>query len=571
VSDSSPDMMADRALSWMRVDPDPDTRVALADVLAGGDLGLLADLVGRRLAFGTAGLRGRMGPGPNRMNRLTVRQCAAGLARVLVAEGPAVASRGVVVGHDARHHSQDFGEDAVAILVDHGIDVLTFSGPVPTPLVAEALRRTGAAAALMVTASHNPAADNGVKVYWRDGAQIVAPVDTRIAAAIEEVATAMSAAGTPAQADAELRPRPGTGAVHALGTATSGVEADAYVAAAVALGDGRPMHPVPVAITSLHGVGGGLVDRVLSEAGHGPLHEVPEQRTPDPDFPTVAFPNPEEPGVLDRVLSVARASGAVVALANDPDADRLAVAAPDRAGRWQRLTGDQTGVLLADHLLERSTHRGERDPLVATTVVSSRLAARVTESAGGHFVETLTGFKWLCRPGLEHPDWTQVLLYEEALGYAIGPEARDKDGINAALAVVDLVAGLAARGRTVWDRLDDLDRRHGAHLTRNGSVDVTGPGWEERLAGLVDRLVSDPPAALGGVDVQRSDRPAPDVLRMWTTGDTRVALRPSGTEPKLKYYCEAVVPVGTDLAVARHVATARLDAVVGDVMALVRA
>ena len=570
MGDPSPEGLVERATSWMRVDPDPDTRAALAAVLADGDRALLEELVGRRLAFGTAGLRGRMGPGPNRMNRLMVRQCAAGLARVLLAEGPAVASRGVVVGHDARHHSHDFGADAVAVLVDHGIDALAFSGPVPTPLVAEALRRTGAAAALMVTASHNPATDNGVKVYWRDGAQIVAPVDARIAAAIDEVATTMAAAATAAQADAELRPHRGVGTVQPLGTATSGVEADAYVAAAVALGDGRPLHPVPVAITSMHGVGGGLVERVLSEAGHGPLHEVPEQRTPDPDFPTVTFPNPEEPGALDRVLEVARSTGAVVALANDPDADRLAVAAADHDGRWRPLTGDQTGALLADHLLERAVHRGERDLLVASTVVSSRLTARLTEAAGGHYVETLTGFKWLCRPGLEHPEWTQVLLYEEALGYAIGPSARDKDGITAALAVVDLVTALAARGRTVWDALDDLDHRHGAHVTRNGSVTTSGPGREDRLAGVVDQLALAPPATLGGIAVERSDRPAPDVLRMWTVDDTRVALRPSGTEPKLKYYCEAVVPVGPDLAGARRVAAARLDAVAGDLVALVR-
>ena len=570
----------------MAVDPDPMTRAALAALIGSGDAELLADHVGRRLSFGTAGLRGELGPGPNRMNRLVVRQAAAGVARVLVATVADAGRRGVVVGHDARHGSLDFAADVTDVMASNGLDVHAFAGPVPTPLVAFALQHLGAAAAVVITASHNPASDNGMKVYWDDGAQIVAPLDTRIAAAIDDVAVAMERAGTQEAADAVLHQAGPRGTVRSAGPASQGPVADAYVADALRLTAGPPVHPVPVALTSLHGVGADLAGRVLREAGHGPVHMVTAQRHPDPDFPTVGFPNPEEPGTLDLLLALARETGARVALANDPDADRLAVAVPDRDGRWCPLTGDEVGALLAHHLLalhlvdrHRRDHHlradGPQDRgatfLVATTVVSSRLVARMVEAAGGHFEETLTGFKWLCRPALAHPDWIQVLLYEEALGYAIGPTARDKDGITAALVVADLVADLDATGRTVWDVLDDLARIHGAHVTRNGSVGVAGPGWEAHLAGLIDGVMADPPSHLGGGAVVRSDRPAPDVLRLWTADDTRVTVRPSGTEPKLKYYCEAVEPVEpgpTGAATARARAGHRLDAVVDDVRGL---
>jgi phosphomannomutase len=295
----------------------------------------------------------------------------------------------------------------------------------------------------------------------------------------------------------------------------------------------------------------------------GPLHAVAEQRDPDPDFPTVSFPNPEEPGALDRLVELAAAVGADVALANDPDADRLAVVAPDRDGTWRPLTGDEVGALLAHRLLGRAgdgTDGTER--LVATTVVSSRLLARLAAEAGVHYEETLTGFKWLCRPGLANPDWRQVLLYEEALGYAVGDGVRDKDGITAALVLVDLVAGLRRQGRDVRDVLDDQARRHGAHVTANGSVRMEGPGARERLAALVEEVAERPPADLAGRPVVRSDRPAPDVLRWWLDDDTRVVLRPSGTEPKLKYYCEAVVAVTDGVGPARDRGRARLAAVV---------
>jgi phosphomannomutase len=542
----------------MAADPDPTTREELAAVVRSGDEALLADHVGRGLRFGTAGLRGPLGAGPNRMNRLVARRTAAGLARVLV-EGRAAAEVSVVVGHDARHRSDDLAHDVVDVLSAHGLPVLRFDGPVPTPLLAVAVRLLGAGAGVMVTASHNPAADNGIKVYLDDGAQLRAPFDGLVARAVDVVA-----AEDPAVVGTDGRQADVTD----LGTATRGELADAYVRRALDLGDGRPRPSVALALTALHGVGAALTDRVLGKAGHGPLHWVPSQREPDADFPTVPYPNPEEPGVMDEVTRLGRQVRAVAALALDPDADRLAVAAPDREGTWRTLTGDEVGALLAEHLLTRNgaAHAGR---FVATTVVSSRLVHRIGAAHGVPVVETLTGFKWLSRPGIEHPDREQVLLYEEALGYAVGPDTRDKDGITAALVVADLVSRLAASGRTLHDLLDDLARRHGAHVTRNGSLAVTGPGWEDRLARLLDRVVAAPPERLGGRPVVRSDRPAQDVIRFWNDEDTRVALRPSGTEPKLKHYCEAVVAVADgDLARARDLAARRLDAVVADLAPL---
>jgi phosphomannomutase len=317
-------------------------------------------------------------------------------------------------------------------------------------------------------------------------------------------------------------------------------------------------------------VGGTLVERVLVAGGHGPLHQVAAQRDPDPDFPTVAFPNPEEPGALDRLLELAERVGALAALANDPDADRLAVALPHATRSWEVLTGDQLGALLCHHLLDLS--QGTPDRLVTSTVVSSRLVARICEHAGVHHAETLTGFKWLCRPAMANPAWTQVLAYEEALGYAVGPAARDKDGITAALVAADLVARLHAAGRTPWDVLDDLGRAHGEHVTANGSHRLDGPGAAERVAALVDRLASRPPTGFGGRPVVGADRPAPDVFRWWLDDDTRVVLRPSGTEPKVKHYCEAVEAVGPtpdSPGAARRRAAARLAGAVADVAALV--
>ena len=550
--------LLEAAVEWERIDPDPASRMQMRLVIERSDPAELADVIGTRLQFGTAGLRAALGPGPNRMNRLVVRRAAAGLSRHLLDMVSDCRERGVVIGRDGRHGSEAFARDVVEVVAAHGIRVYAFDEPVPTPLVACALSELDACAGVVITASHNPASDNGMKVYWGDGAQIVAPIDAGIAAAMEAVS-----------ADGAILPDPpGSPApVRALGGSSSDDEVVlAYLDRAMSIARRNPdavvAPPVRIASTSLHGVGAPLLERVLRAGGYTDLHQVASQAEPDPDFPTVSFPNPEEPGALDELFALADLVDAAVAIANDPDADRLAVAVRDRGGTWQALSGDETGALLAHHLLDQT--RGLPERLVATTIVSSRLLRSMAESDGVHFAETLTGFKWLCRPGIEHPDRHQILLYEEALGYAIGPTTRDKDGIVAALVVADLVAALRRTERSVHDVLDELAERHGVHTQHNGSVRLEGPGALARAGETVDRLVADTPTQLGGIPVVEVDRPAPDVVRLLLTDGTRVVVRPSGTEPKLKYYCEAIQPVEGSVDDARAVARQRLDMVVSD-------
>jgi phosphomannomutase len=493
------DELVERARLWAALDPAGRAELLAAVAAAErGDRSALVDLVDGRLSFGTAGLRGPLGPGPRRLNVVVAEQTAAAIARVLREDVPDAARRGVLVGRDGRHGSTEMAAAAEDVLRAHGLAVAGFDGPVPTPLVSSTLAHGDAAAAIVVTASHNPAADNGIKVFWVDGAQIVAPLDARIATEIDAVAAEMAAAAAaepddPAGAARRvLRPTPGAGPRTDLGGTASGPAADAYVERALA--GRRRRGTVPLALTALHGVGAALLERLLVAADHDDLHVVAEQRDPDPDFPTVAFPNPEEPGALDRLVAVARSTGCAVGLANDPDADRLAVVVPGADGAWRALTGDEVGAVLCHHLLQRGERAptDDRPPLVVTTVVSSQLAGAIARAAGARFVETLTGFKWLSRPAMEHPEWRQVLAYEEALGYAIGPDAKDKDGITAALAMADLVTDLAAEGRTVGDLLDDLHRAHGAHVTRNGWTTLDGPGAVEALAAVVERLAAAP-------------------------------------------------------------------------------
>ena len=520
------------ARRWRSADPDPGTGAELDHVIERADAEELRSLFGEPLPFGTAGLRAPLGPGPRRMNRLVVRRCATAVAAVLRGTVPGSSDAGVVVGHDARHGSSAFADEVTSVLRSAGFRVHRFDRPVPTPLVAFALRHLSAAAAVVVTASHNPATDNGLKVFWTDGAQIVPPVDRQIAEAMWSLP---AVAVSPPRADR-------LGELHALeGDGASSPLVAAYLEDALAIeGRRHPRRPCPVAVTSLHGVGGELLDLVLTDAGHGPVHHVASQRHPDADFPTLAFPNPEEPGAMDAVMALAARTGASLAIANDPDADRLALAAPTADGSWRPLTGDQTGTLLAHHLLRDTA--GAPDRLLVTTVVSSRMLAAMAETAGVHFAETLTGFKWLCRPAMEHLGWHQLLAYEEALGYAVGPLARDKDGITAALVAADMVCRLDEEGRTVWDVLDELDRAHGAHVTRNAAMRPPDDGGADQLVRAASSLDAAPPARLGGLEVIAGDRPQ-GITRWWLEDGTRVLVRPSGTETKLKYYLEAVEEV----------------------------
>ena len=524
----------DEARRWLAADPDPDTAAELQRLLDTDPVELGRRFTGR-LAFGTAGIRGPMGAGPARMNRVLVRIVTSALAQRLSQDGRQ--DGGVIVGYDARHRSQEFAADAARVLAGYGIGVTVLPEPLPTPVLAFAVKHLGAAAGVMVTASHNPRSDNGYKVYWRGGSLLAAPVDSEISRIIE--GTAPLVPGDLAPADDPL-------------IVTAGGEViEAYLDAVVGLLAPAGTRSVRMAYTPLHGVGADTFLRALSRAGFDPPQVVADQAEPDPEFPTTPFPNPEETGVLDRLLRLAADTGADIALAHDPDADRLAVAVP-AGGRWRLLTGDETGCLLAEHLLQRSGSRGGRR-LVINTVVSSRLLPRIAADHGAEWAETLTGFKWIMQTHSQRPGHDLVLGYEDALGYAVGEAVGDKDGIGAALAMAELVANLRAEGRTPVDLLDDLHRRHGAHATGQRSIrfESTSPD-DQPMARAMAALRTAPPLELSGAAVTAvhdladgsEHLPPADVVVLELYGaEARVIVRPSGTEPKMKVYAEAVVDV----------------------------
>ena len=569
--------LAARASAWRDADPDPETRAELGRLLDSGDTRALADRFEGSLAFGTAGIRAEMGAGPMRMNRLVTGRVAAGLARYIATADPAAAragvGAGVVIGYDGRANSGVFAADAARILSRAGIKVSMLPGALPTPVLAFAVRHLRAAYGVMVTASHNPRQDNGIKVYVRDGGQLLPPADEHIASIIDAVDPLRLPVGW-AEGPFEF-------------TSADNV-AGAYVTA-VAAGGRRSagMPALKVVHTALHGVGDATLRAVLAAAGWPAPVPVTAQRQPDPAFPTLPYPNPEAPGVLDLARAVAEREDADLVLANDPDADRLAVMVPGPDG-WQALTGDELGALLGDAALRGlesggpGADVGGRPPVVATTVVSSSLLRRLAQAAGVRCVTTLTGFKWIARAG---GDDALVYGYEQALGYAVRPDlVADKDGISAALLVLKLAAEQAGHGRTLTDRLGDLALAHGLHVTRERALRVAGAGGLARLADAVERVRKDPPRLLAGQPVTVTDlregaagaadavdlaggraerspgRPVPpaDVLIWHAGGDARVMIRPSGTEPVLKVYAEAVRPVRSrdELAAARAGAVA---------------
>jgi phosphomannomutase len=542
-----------RAAAWLRLDPDPVTRAALTALLVRVDgpsgpareaaAAELADRFAGRLGFGTAGLRAELGPGPRRMNRLVVRQTAAGLTAWLT--GRRGRPPTVVVGYDARHGSAAFAADTAAVVAAAGGRALLLPEAGPTPVLAFAVRRHAADAGVMVTASHNPPGDNGLKVYLDDGAQIVPPADGEVAALIDEVA----ARGEPVPL--ALDDDPG---IVRLDHATR----EAYVAHVTALplvqggdeNDRRARAALGIVHSALHGTGGALATRLLAAAGFTAVHGVPEQAEPDPDFPTTPFPDPEEPGALTRAVAEARRRGADLVLANDPDADRIGAAVPDPAAAdgWRRLTGNELGALLCDHVLRHTT--GD-DRLVVSTFVSSPLVGALARHHGVHHVETLTGFKWIVRPALAHPRWRFVFGFEEALGFSVDADIRDKDGLSAAVVLADLVARLRAGGGTVGTALEDLSRVHGYHAARTWAVRQAGLGATDRLRNLVDAWRASPPDVLGDRKVTAltdlaagaDGFPPTDALVVTCEDGARVVVRPSGTEPKLKIYLHAVIPV----------------------------
>lgn len=560
----------DQARAWLVDDPDPETRTelqALIDQAQRGEPEALAELGDRFsgfLTFGTAGLRGALGAGPNRMNRSVVIRAAAGLAGYLQAMREPVhqGRHRVVIGYDARYGSSTFASDTAAVLTAAGLDAHMMPRPLPTPVLAFAVRHLEADAGVMVTASHNPPRDNGYKVYLGGpdaGSQIVAPIDAEITSYIHDVHYTARV------------PRADDG-WHTVGDDL----VDAYVQAAsrVARTPRRPATPEPLrlVLTSLHGVGGEIAVRALAEAGFTDVHPVAEQAEPDPEFPTVAFPNPEEPGAMDLALQTAEDVAADLVLAHDPDADRLAVALPPRdpalaGGAWRMLHGDEVGALLGWYL-SQTIGDAPQPGTFANSIVSSRLLGRIAAASGIPHAETLTGFKWISRVrGL-------VYGYEEALGYCVDPASvRDKDGISAAVLFATLAAETKAAGRTLWDVLDELARTHGVHATSQVSVRVDDL---KVITEAMRRLRRHPPEALAGAAVTVAQDlntgvdglPPTDGLRYVTGDDSRVVVRPSGTEPKLKCYLEVVVDVpGDDVAKARSIADARLTRLRQDIAA----
>jgi phosphomannomutase len=538
-------------IAWIADDPSPTDRQELQGVLAAA-MAVSADAVAEldvrmdgRLAFGTAGLRGPLRAGPTGMNLAVVRRAAAGIAAFLQGSGDAGAL--VVVGYDRRHRSQEFAADAAAVLAAAGFDVRLAPDALPTPLTAFATRRLSAAAGLMVTASHNPPQDNGLKVYLRGGVQLVGPADEQIEAAIAAVRSIHAVATAPER----------------VGTWPRDV-VPAYLERAASVpggpvGSARPAGALRIALTPMHGVGGETAVRALAAAGFSDVVVVREQAVPDPDFPTVEFPNPEEPGAADRLLALAEATAADLAVALDPDADRCALGARFPDG-WRMLRGDETGVLLGDFVLQHLDRGRVADPLVATTIVSSEQLRRVAEHHGAREDETLTGFKWIVRAG-DGAGTGLVFGYEEALGVCVDPDVvRDKDGITA------LAASLRAAGSDLPTRLDELAARDGVFVTDQLSVRVTDLALIEQA---MARVRSAPPATLLGEPVELTDLlPRTDAVRL-RTRTARVVLRPSGTEPKLKAYLQLSGPPGApaDVAAGRAELTGRLPELRGEVAA----
>ncbi len=506
------------AARWLAAEPDDDIRAELEELIGGPD-DALAERFRGRLTFGTAGLRAAVGAGPLRMNRLVVRQAARGLAEYVLALDLRAVERGIAVGYDARRKSDVFAVDTARVMAAAGLPVRLLPGPIPTPVLAWATTELDTAAAVMVTASHNPPADNGYKVYLGDGAQIVPPHDAGIAARIalvDPTTVALVPADDPAieHVDASI--------------------VDRYVDSVRDVRLRPAATGVGVAYTPMHGVGGNIAVRAFQAAGLPDPLVVEAQFRPDPAFPTVSFPNPEEPGAMDMVVALAQQHDALLAIANDPDADRLGAAIPQPDGSWRRLGGDELGWLLADHILRHTT--GD-DRLVVTTLVSSSLLSRMAVDYGVHFAETFTGFKWIARAVLDRPELRLVFAYEQALGYLVASRPLDKDGISAAVVLAEIAAVAAEEGTTLQGLLDDIAARYGRHVVAERSIRMDPAEAAERVAALQ----ADPPVELAGaavVDVVSF--PEADLLRLVLEGGARVQVRPSGTEPKVKLYGEAI-------------------------------
>lgn len=537
---------------WLARDPDPVTRAELESLCEPGHETELAERFSGRLEFGTAGLRGIVGAGPAMMNRLVIRETSAGLGNYLLEKIPNAAGRGVLVAYDGRLDSKTFADDAACVLASLGITVYLTPSVTATPVAAYGVLAMGCAAGIVVTASHNPPQYNGFKVYWENGAQIIPPHDAGIAASIAQAA----------QRELpwiDFEEGRASGKITVLGQDFYRSYMTTIQTSPIFLSDDVPSD-ISIAYTAMHGVGAPIAEALLKEAGFDKVYSVASQREPDGNFPTVNFPNPEEPGAMDAVIALAQTQKATLACANDPDADRLAVAVRTQSGDYQMLTGDMLGVLLASYLLAKDH---DFVPIVCTTIVSSSMLQAIAGAAGAHYYETLTGFKWLANVAIGNEDENGnhqfLFAYEEALGYAPGRQVRDKDGLSALLAFAQMTDALAKNGKTVLDQLETLYRRYGIYLTGQRSLALV-PG----AAPIGDALREKPPTHIAGSAVEsvddlvsskrhfadgsvvKIDLPASDVLIYRLANNSRIIVRPSGTEPKVKCYYEVTQPIGDD-------------------------
>ena len=522
----------DIAKKWLDAEPDEDIRVELQQLIDGSNEELEERFSGR-LLFGTAGLRAQVGAGPMRMNRLVVQQAAAGLVDYLLRTVEGAAEAGILIGFDARRKSDVFALDTARVAAARGMKALLLPSVFPTPVLAWNISRLGVAAGVMVTASHNPPQDNGYKVYLGSGAQIVPPHDELISDAIE------SFDATSIELASEVSPL-----IRILGNECI----DEYIKWLPSVRLCRDVPRIKVAYTAMHGVGGDTALRAFASAGFDQPVVVAAQQEPDGSFPTVSFPNPEEPGAMDLVIDLARQSGAAIALANDPDADRLGVAIPitgESSGEWRLLRGDEIGWLLGDHIL-RHTHGDDR--LVVTTLVSSSLLGKMAHKHGVAFEETFTGFKWIADAAMTRSDKRLVFAYEQALGYLVADQPLDKDGISAALVMTEIAALAVHDGVTVQQRLDQIAAEYGQHVTAELSIKMSPSDG----AAVVEELRANPPVMIGGRQVVGiEDFPEANLLRLWLDEvggrGVRLQIRPSGTEPKVKLYGEAVDLAASEL------------------------
>ncbi|WP_059018983.1 phospho-sugar mutase [Vibrio coralliirubri] len=532
------------AMNWLARDPDPRTREELQHLIDEGMHNELEDRFTQRLEFGTAGLRGKVGCGPNRMNRLVIQETATGLGHYLIEHVANATIRGVVVGYDGRLDSKQFAIDTASVLTALGIKVYLTSNVAATPIVAFGIEHFNAAAAVVVTASHNPPEYNGFKVYWENGAQIIPPHDAGIAAEIDIAST--KPLPLMSLSDAETQGKLVWLTEGYYQTYRAAINQSPYVSKEIESAN------TTITYTAMHGVGAQMAEDLLHDSGFHKVFSVAEQREPDGNFPTVNFPNPEEKGAMDLVVNLAKSVDADIACANDPDADRFAVAVRTDDGSYKMLTGDQVGVLFAHYLLSKPHTKNQ---LVGNSIVSSTLLEKVAQSHGATYFQTLTGFKWLANIGMQLEDDQNEFLfaYEEALGYTIGTQVRDKDGLSAIVVFAQLVEELKSQGRTVWDLLAQISFEHGVHTNAQRSIalDPDSPS-------IGSKLRSAQPKAINGVaisvieDLQSSLRfviggnteainlPASDVLIYHLEDGSRIIVRPSGTEPKVKVYYETV-------------------------------